>query len=420
MSVLKLLLLMNLSNLLTLRYDPTLGLPNPGIRVITPKEILQNRKSLSKEEKENKSYRNIEVELREVIRAELEALSVKRISVALSAGIDSNVIFSLVRREFPHIDINCITVSFNDDLREVRDTKEIAESQNAAFHSVNVQNPLTDLPMLLNIIKEPRWNIYQYYFIKKARSISNILFTGDGGDELFAGYTFRYKKFLENNHTNSSWLDKVRLYLMCHERDWVPDQKDMFGTKIKFRWSSVYQLLRKYFDNKLNPLEQVLLADYHGKLMYDFIPTNYKYFEYFGIKGISPLLSSNVINLSAKIPAYQKYNLEENLGKIPLHRILKDNMPSLYSLTERRRKMGFGMDLVKLWFEEGKEIVMTHLDKGIILEEKIIDREWYNKALSHIHDRKDPRYISKMLQLLSLEVWYKLFITHEMNPTSSL
>ena len=358
----------NISNLLTLRYDPTSTLPNPSIRVITPKEILHYRKSLfaEKNNANTPSHRDVEIELRNIIRAKIEELSTKRISVALSAGIDSNVIFSLIRREFPNINIHCITVSFNYDLREVQSAKEIAESHNAIFHSVHVQNPLKDLPMLLNIIKEPRWNIYQFYFIKKARSISNVLFSGDGGDELFAGYIFRYKKFLENNKTNFSWLDKVRLYLTCHERDWVPDQQEMFGTKIKFSWSSVYQLLRKYFDNKLDPLEQVLLADYHGKLMYDFIPTNDKYFGYFGINGVSPFLSSNIINLSLRIPAYQKYDLAENLGKIPLHKILKDNIPLFYSPEERRKKTGFGMDLMKLWLGEGKEIVMAHLDKGRI------------------------------------------------------
>ena len=29
-------------------------------------------------------------------------------------------------------------------------------------------------------------------------------------------------------------LDRVKLYLKCHERDWVPDQNQLFDSKIKF------------------------------------------------------------------------------------------------------------------------------------------------------------------------------------------
>ena len=269
----------------------------------------------------------------------------------------------------------------------------------------------------MSIIKEPRWNVYQYYFIEKARSISNTLFTGDGGDELFAGYIFRYKKFLENVKSNYSWQDRVQTYLQCHERDWVPDQEDMFGAKIEFTWSSIYLLLKKYFDNDLDPLEQVLLADYHGKLMYDFIPTNEKYLRHFNINGIAPLLSNEIIDLSIKIPVSLKYDFASNMGKIQLREIIKRNISS-YSA--ENKKMGFGMDLVKFWFRIGKEIVTSNLEKGRIFEDKIINREWYIKSLTRISQNKDPRYISKMLQLLSLEIWYKLFITYEMSSTSSL
>jgi asparagine synthase (glutamine-hydrolysing) len=422
MLFLSLLLALNINNLLTLRYDPTATLGNSNISKISPKEILGNRNGTFADghKAQIPSHKDIELELRNIIRERIENLSPKRISIALSAGIDSNLILCLIRREFPQIDIHCITVSFNDELSEIKYAREIAESQDGIFHSVYVQDPLKDLPKLLDIVKEPRWNIYQFHFIEKARAISNVLFTGDGGDELFAGYIFRYKKFLENYKTNFSWLDKVKLYLMCHERDWVPDQQEMFGTKIKFRWSSVHRILRKYFDNELDPLEQVLLADYHGKLLYDFIPTNNKYFKYFGIDGISPLLHSNIINISKLIPSNQKYDLAENLGKIPLHKILKDNMPLFYSLEQRKKKMGFGMDLIKLWFGEGKETVMAHLDDGRIFEDKLIDKDWYKKALSRINENKDPRYISKMLQLLSLEIWYRLFFTHEIKANSSL
>ena len=406
--------MVNVANLLTLRYDPDIG-NNGIIRNISYKEVLNLRQSsdhgLSSEE--------VEAVLRKKIRNQIKGFGAKRISLAISAGIDSNLIFCLIKKEFPEIELDCLTVSFDNEdytLGEVLTAKKIVESQNAAFHEIYVGNPLKDLPLLISIIKEPRWNIYQYYFIEKASTISKVLFTGDGGDELFGGYTFRYKKFIENLKSDHSWVDRVRLYLLCHERDWVQDQESVFGPNVKFTWSSIYKILKQYFDNDLEPLEQVLLADYHGKLMCDFIPTNQKYFTHFGINGVAPLLSDDIITLSEKIPARIKYDYQANIGKIQLREILKRNItPEISHLIEDKKK-GFSIDLTKFWVKFGKEIVTSNLDRARIFDDKIINRNWYFKSMHRIEDKFDVRDISKMLQLLSLEIWYRLFVTCEITP----
>jgi asparagine synthase (glutamine-hydrolysing) len=417
----------NIGNILTLRYDPSFNLVTKdnnrdGIRDISPKEILQLRHSLTKERNNIPSSQDLENEIRRLIKIRFEGSKEKRIAIALSSGVDSNVIFSLIRKEFPQIDIECLNVTFDENSSEALRAAQLAESKEAGFHEIHVENPLQDLPMLLSIIKEPRWNVYQYYFIEKARSISNLLFTGDGGDELFAGYTFRYKNFLATiESSRPSCEDRIRTYLRCHERDWVPDQEAMFaGTQIKFTWSSIYELIKKYFVGDLDPLEQVLLADYHGKLMYDFIPTNEKFFKHFNISGMAPLLCNQIIDIAMKIPASLKYDFKNNIGKIQLREIIEHNTAG-YS-TDRNRKIGFGMDLAKFWSRFGKEMVTSNLDKGRIFQDKIINKEWYNKSLARIDENKEEaaRYISKMLQLLSLEIWYKLFVTSEMSASSSI
>ena len=78
------------------------------------------------------------------------------------------------------------------------------------------------------------------------------------------------------------------------------------------------------------------------------------------------------------------------------------------------------MDLNTLWSKEGKEIITSNLERGRIFEEKIIDQDWYHSALSKIDETGYPRYISKLLQLLSLEIWYKLFVTQELKTTERL
>jgi len=406
------LTLINLCNLLTLRYDPFYPKDSTKIAAVTTDRILAQRKGTEA----IPNSLEIEKALRNVIKYSVETNKADHIAVALSTGVDSNLIFSLLRDEFPAIDINCYSVGFYDD-HELLIAKQISESKGGSFNRIVVENPLRDLVEMISIVKEPRWNIYQYYFIKEAKSTSDVLFTGDGGDELFAGYTFRYRKFLSLITSKATPLERIQVYLQCHERDWVADQEKMFAKNMKFSWLSIYEIFEKYFNNTLEPLDQLLCADYNGKLLHDFVPTNEKFFRHFNIKGKAPLLDDEIVKLSIKIPPELKYNYRNNVGKIPLRSILTRNSNQKFIENE---KIGYGMDLNALWSKQGMEIITCNLERGRIFEEKIIDQNWYHNALSKINESGDPRYISKLLQLLSLEIWYKLFVTRELKGTERL
>jgi asparagine synthase (glutamine-hydrolysing) len=399
--------LINICNVITLRYDPT----QRGILSlkVIGNHVVQNRR------KPYPTSQDVGAHLRNVVKRSIAKYKPERISVALSSGVDSNVILSLIRDEFPRLEINCVTVSF-DESTEANAAKKIAENNSSIFHNVIVENPLRELPYLISLIKEPKWNIYQYYFIEKSSHFSNILFTGDGGDELFGGYIFRYRKFLDSYNVNLTWPDRTRLYLECHERDWVPDQNEIFGSKLHFEWDPIYSLLRPYFDNDLDPLDQVFMADYHGKLMYDFVPSNRKFFDHFNLIGIAPLLDTSIIDMSFKMPPSLKYDRVANKGKIPLRKIIAKHYIDRVSDT----KIGFGMDLKALWIRVAKEIVTSNLDKARIFEDKLIKKEFYNRSLKRIDDTLDERYISKLLQLLSLEIWYKMFVSFEISSKNTL
>ena len=132
-----------------------------------------------------------------------------------------------LKKSFPDSKINAISVKFSDSVDESKLAAKIAEHFDVDQHIVSVNNYLKELPKAISIVKMPFWDLHWYYVAKKAQTMAKYITTGDGGDELFGGYVFRYKKFLSLVTRKSSPLQKVKAYLQCHERDSVVDQEDL-------------------------------------------------------------------------------------------------------------------------------------------------------------------------------------------------
>ena len=322
---------------------------------------------------------------------------------------------SLLRKTKPDVKINAISIKFANSIDETPAASKMAEKYNADHHIIHLENYLSELPKAISIIKLPFWDLHWYYVVKKSQTMSKILISGDGGDELFAGYTFRYKKFLSLTSENSNPNERVKAYLECHERDRVPDQENIFNQKCQFSWNSIYGILLPFFDNNLTRLEQVYLADYNGKLLYNFNPINSRITDHFKINQLAPLLNNELLVTAPHMPTKYKYDVDNEIGKLPLRAILeKNNVASLVT----KEKLGFNVNTINLWKLHGHDLCKEFLDDSRVVKDGWINNGWIQK---HIDNPDiDVKYVNKFLGILAFEIWYRLFITKEMSSNTTL
>ena len=390
-----------IQNILTLRYDPS---QHTNLPVLDSHDFTSSKKL---------DLTFIENTLKNSIQTKLE--SAKNLTISLSGGIDSTLVLALIRKTFPDLKINAISIKFAHSTDETLMAKKIADFFEVEHKIIDIDNYLLELPTAISITGMPFWDIHWYYIAKNAKDKSKFLASGDGGDELFGGYTFRYSKFLSLTKPDSTPLEKIRAYLSCHERDWVPDQEKIFNSKTNFSWKSINSIFEPFFNNSLSPLNQVFLADYNGKLLYNFSIIGNKINQFFNLKPVTPILNSKLISYASHIPSELKYDSVKNLGKMPLRKLLtKYECDSLIS----KEKLGFSVNTINLWNSIGKELCHSYLDNARIVEDGWINKEWIS---SHITKPDlNVKYVNKFLGLLSLEIWYRLFVTKEMNSTTKL
>jgi asparagine synthase (glutamine-hydrolysing) len=394
----------SITDILTLRYDSSIP-PN------LPKKTWKYFETIN----QSPDVELIQNLISGDVSKKIESLNAKKLCIALSGGVDSTLILSLIRKSNPDIEIDAISIKFANSVDETINASKIAQKFEANHHILSLENYLSELPNAISQIKLPFWDLHWYYVVKKSQTLSNILITGDGGDEIFGGYTFRYKKFLSLTNINSTPLEKVKAYLSCHERDRVPDQELLFDHKSNFSWNSIYEKLLPYFDNPLPRLDQVFVADYNGKLLYNFNPINSRVAKNFGVNVIAPLLNNNLINYGLKIPSKFKYDETKNIGKLPLRELLvKHQADSLIS----KEKLGFNVNTINLWHSHGRRLCEQYLLNSRIVEDGWIKQEWIDKYLNKTD--LDVMYVNKFLGLLAFEIWYRLFITNEMKNTTTL
>lgn len=392
----------SIKSILTLRYNSEI---NPVLPKLTAVDFTSEINELSLEFIK-KLMRNT---LKNSIPDDCE-----KVSIALSGGIDSTLNLALLRETFPDLNISAISMKFANSVDETPQASKIAKHFNADHKVINLENFLIELPKAISITKQPFWDLHWYHIVKQAKKNGNYLVSGDGGDELFGGYTFRYQKFLSLTTPKASPIERVEAYLQCHERDWVQDQKDLFGKKIQFTWQQIHQKLLPFFDNSLLLIQQIFLADYNGKLLYNFSPVNTTLHENFSVNSVIPLLSREMISYASHLAPNLKYNEKKGLGKLPLRKILEKYIDN-EMLTQT--KQGFSVNTENLWKSHG-----YHLCKKFLNDAKIVENGWINSLWIEKNLRKElnVKYINKFLGLLGFEIWFRIFISKEMNPETKL
>ena len=333
----------------------------------------------------------------------------KTITISLSSGIDSSLLLGLLRKTFPQRKIVAICGVFQNGYDESKRAELIAQKFDSDFITVNMDSAFVNMPELINITKKPRWNSFHHIIAKEAKRHGKYYVTGDAADEIFGGYTFRYGKFLNMLPKYHTWENRVKFYLECHNRDWVPDQGKIFGTAIKFNWKTIYDYVKKYFNNSLSPIQQVMLADFNGKLLFDFIPTAKSICKYYKLTGAPIFLDDQLIKFGLQLPLEQKYSYENNLGKIPLRKIAKR-----LKIKHIEEKRGFSPSLLYDWQENGRDIYKKFMNKdSYLVKQKIIDLQWISKAFNIVENDGDIRYLNRLISIFAVEIWCKMFVTNE-------
>ena len=126
-------------------------------------------------------------------------------------------------------------------------------------------------------------------------------------------------------------------------------------------------------------------------------------------------MSDNITSFATNIPNIQKYDRVKNLGKLPLRELLKRyNAISFIS----DQKLGFNVNTKNLWDSYGKSLCTEYLLDSSIVNDGWINKKWITNHINR--DDLDVRYVNKFLGLLAFEIWYRLFVTRDMNANTRL
>ena len=146
-------------DILTLRYDTSIK-PN------LPKKTWEDFIPIDKPP--NISF--IENSICGEIENNLTSSNSKDVSIALSGGVDSTLVLSLLRKTKPDLKINAISIKFANSVDETPAAAKIAERFDAEHNVIQLENYLSELPKAISIIKLPFWYLHWFYELTNYQS----------------------------------------------------------------------------------------------------------------------------------------------------------------------------------------------------------------------------------------------------------
>lgn len=312
-------------------------------------------------------------EIKEQLSADVE------VGVLLSGGIDSTIITAIASNI--QNKVSTYSVSFEDELiyDESKYSDIVADKFKTNHHKFLFTEKvlLSYLPKLIETIDVPIYDpamLPMLFLCENVAKTSKVVLSGDGGDELFAGYTHhRVLKYRYIYMIISFILDKVRFFKNENEviKNILKDNND-FNASIDFDQNIGlnYQLLRKT----------------------DLCSMRY------GLEVRVPFLSKRLYNFSKKVK-YSKY-INFKFGKLPLRKLVSKlvNKDIAY-----KKKQGFRVP-VREWVMYGQlgNIINNDLTNDLIIEKEVISSNEISLFLSN-----KKKYYKELFSLFLLNNWLK-------------
>lgn len=436
---------------LTLRYVPGSRTLFKGIKKLLPGHYLICSKhkinivkywdlNLSNQLNCSESYyeKKILQSLKESVNKRL--MSDVPLGAYLSGGLDSSIIVGLMSN-LVDVPIKTFSVGFGDDEEydETKYARVIAEKFNTEHNELLIDaSSIHALPKILWHMDEPIADaaaVPTYLLSEFAKKKVSVVMTGEGADEIFAGY-YKYKIMAIKNY-----YDKLPYVLRSKIIPSVLNtisKSDIFNRMAEFSSSNSrgesYLGLVSFFSNKEKQtlcskeflksisLNDPLLHSINAILNNDKnILNNYLYLDFktwlpdcvltkvdkmcmaHSVEARVPFLDKEFLNLCSKIP----YNMK--LNNFTEKYILKKSMKKIIPKEiVNRKKHGFNVP-VKHWLDnELKEIALQ-----LLSEANINRHNFYNystiKKITDNYEINKTYYSRQLWILLNFELWYQIY-----------
>jgi len=192
---------------------------------------------------EEECLEQLEHRLAEAVRIRL--ISDVPLGALLSGGVDSSIVVGLMARASAG-PVKTFSIGFrNQDFNEAEYARLVAERFGTDHHELMVDPNISEtLEVLSHMMEEPFGDssmIPTYYVSKLARRHVTVALSGDGGDELFAGYDRYIVNLRRSRYGFPPWLG--RLYRSCVYPVLPPNVRGR-----KFAWNISLSSRERYLD----------------------------------------------------------------------------------------------------------------------------------------------------------------------------
>jgi asparagine synthase (glutamine-hydrolysing) len=387
-------------------------------------------------------------ELREILERSVRSRLVADVPVGvfLSGGVDSSLVAAMAKRS--NKDIECFSIGFDEiSFDERKYAAQVAQSINIKqnLRIFSTAQMLESLEMLPRLLDEPMADpsILPTYLLSKMTSEKlKVALSGDGGDELFAGYpTFQAHKLityfdslpdsLKNaarsfarslpvSDTNLSFDFKVKQLLRgagvsseIRFFRWMggfidAEKKALLSDDLKaaLRHHNSYQDIFQYLNesNLTKDLERILYLSMKLYLQDDILVKVDRAAMANGLEVRCPLLDQEFVEFACKLPT--KYKLKGLTTKYLLKKAARGFLPD--AIIDRRKK-GFGIPIARWLRNELKTFMLDSLEETKIKRQGLFNYTYIKKLIDdHLESKVDNR--KALWSLLVFQIWHETYV----------